>query len=219
MAMITTRRERLCLFTRYPEPGTTKTRLIPILGEKGAADLQRRMTVHTLEIVRRLAARRRMDVEIRYEGGDEWRMKQWLGTDWVLAAQGTGDIGRRMARALHTALADGFDSAVIIGSDIPEITTGILVRAFGWLEQKDLVFGPAKDGGYYLIGIRADCLKKAAPALFNHIDWGTGTVLAETLHVVDTLDLSYSLLDVLGDVDWPADIPRWEKALEDMARY
>jgi rSAM/selenodomain-associated transferase 1 len=215
MDMITTRRERLCLFTRYPEPGTTKTRLIPVLGKKGAADLQRRMTVHTLEKVRRLAARRKVDVEVRYEGGDERRMKQWLGTDLVVAAQGTGDIGRRMARAFHTALADGFDTTVIIGSDIPGITTDILARAFGWLEQKDLVFGPARDGGYYLIGIRADCLKKAASDLFSHIDWGTGTVLAETLRVVDALGLSYSLLNVLGDVDWPADIPRWEKALKD----
>ncbi|MEA3232435.1 MAG: hypothetical protein U9Q05_11840, partial [Thermodesulfobacteriota bacterium] len=105
MTTITSRRERLCLFTRYPEPGTTKTRLIPLLGKTGAADLQRRMTAHALEKVRRLAVRRGVDVEIRYEGGDEWRMKHWLGMDLVFAAQGTGDIGRRMALALKTASA------------------------------------------------------------------------------------------------------------------
>ena len=219
MTPITSRRERLCLFTRYPEPGTTKTRLIPLLGKTGAADLQRRMTVHALEKVRRLAVRRGMDVEIRYEGGDEWRMKQWLGSDLVFAAQGTGDIGRRMALALKTASADGFDTTVIIGSDIPGITTDILTQAFDWLEQKDLVFGPARDGGYFLIGIQALCLKKAASGLFNHIDWGTETVLAKPLHAADTLGLTYSLLDSLGDVDRPADIAHWEKAIEDMAGY
>jgi len=216
---ITSRRERLCLFTRYPEPGTTKTRLIPLLGKAGAADLQRRMTVHALDKVRRLAVRRGVDVEIRYDGGDEWRMKQWLGTDLVFAAQGTGDIGRRMAFALKTASADDFDTTVIIGSDIPGITTDILTQAFDWLEQKDLVFGPARDGGYYLIGIQALCLKKAASGLFNHIDWGTEKVLAKTLHAADTLGLTYSLLDSLGDVDWPEDIAQWEKIIKDTTRY
>ena len=219
MTPITSRRERLCLFTRYPEPGTTKTRLIPLLGKTGAADLQRRMTSHALEKVRRLAVRRGVDVEIRYDGGDEWRMKQWLGTDLIFVAQGTGDIGRRMTRALKTASADGFDTMAIIGSDIPGITTGILAQAFDWLDQKDLVFGPARDGGYYLIGIQALRLKKAAPGLFNHIDWGTETVLAETLHAADTLGLTYSLLNYLGDVDRPADIAHWEKVIEGMERY
>ena len=219
MTPITSRQERLCLFTRYPEPGTTKTRLIPLLGETGAADLQRRMTVHALDKVRRLSARRGVDVEIRYEGGDDRRMKQWLGTDLVFTVQGTGDIGQRMALALKAASADGFDTTIIIGSDIPGITTGILAQAFDWLEQKDLVFGPARDGGYYLIGIQALCLKKAVPGLLNHIDWGSRTVLAKTLHAADTLGLTYSLLDSLGDVDRPADIAHWEKVIEDMAGY
>jgi len=219
MTTITSRQERLCLFTRYPEPGTTKTRLIPLLGKTGAADLQRRMTAHVLEKVRRLAVQRGVSVEIRYEGGDEGRMKQWLGTDLAFAIQGTGDIGRRMARAFKTAMADGFDTTVIIGSDIPGITAGILAQAFDWMEQKDLVFGPARDGGYYLIGIEVLCLKKAAPGLFNHIDWGTKTVLVETLHAADTLGLTYSLLNYLGDVDRPADIAHWEKVIEGMERY
>lgn len=218
MTKITSKRERLCLFTRYPQPGTTKTRLIPMLGKRGAADLQRRMTTHTLEQVRYLVVRRGVDVEIRYEGGDQKRMRQWLGTDLAFTTQGTGDIGRRMAHAFETALADDIDAAVIIGSDIPGITTGILVQAFSRLEQKDLVFGPATDGGYYLIGIRMFCVEKAIPGLFRNIEWGTAAVLSKTLRVADDLELTYSLLESLGDVDRPADIGYWEKVIEDRAR-
>ena len=70
-------RERLIVFTRYPEPGKTKTRLIPRLGAKGAADLQRRMTEHILSQIRDLTRTRTVSIEIRYEGGDEAAMRGW----------------------------------------------------------------------------------------------------------------------------------------------
>jgi rSAM/selenodomain-associated transferase 1 len=212
-------RERLCLFTRYPTPGTTKTRLIPKLGKYGAADLQRKMTVHILEKVRRLAIQRGTDVEIRYEGGDPQRMKQWLGTDLRFSSQESGDIGRRMARAIESAAAGGFLKTIIFGSDIPGITTDILSRAFIRLKKEDIVLGPAKDGGYYLIGIHDRCLKRAVPILFEGIDWGTDTVLAKTLQAADRLDLTYVLLEPLGDVDWPEDLIHWEKAIRDDTKH
>ncbi len=211
MTSNTSSRERLCLFTRYPEPGTTKTRLIPKLGTSGAADLQRKMTVHILEKARQLAMLRRAEIEIRYEGGDLRQMEQWLGTDLIFTAQEPGDIGRRMALALEDAGAGGFDKTVIIGSDIPGITADILTEAFIRLRNKDIVLGPAKDGGYYLIGIHFHCLKRAVPALFGGIDWGTGTVLTKTLHLANTLNLTHALLEPLGDVDRPEDLYRWEK--------
>lgn len=219
MTTNTSRRERLCLFTRYPEPGTTKTRLIPMLGKSGAADLQRKMTVHILEKVRRLAILRGVNVEIRYEGGDQLRLKQWLGADLTFSAQESGDIGQRMALAIQDASAGGFDATVIIGSDIPGITTDILTRAFVRLEKKDIVLGPAEDGGYYLIGIHTRCQKRAVPALFNGINWGAGTVLSETLHMANTLNLTHSLLEPLGDVDRPDDLIHWEKAIKNDTRY
>jgi len=219
MTTNTKQRERLSLFTRYPEPGTTKTRLIPMLGKSGAADLQRKMTVHILENVRRLANGRKTDVEIRYEGGDHQRMAQWLGADLTFSAQKSGNIGRRMALAIEDAAANGFDAIVIIGSDIPGITTGILEQAFSRLEHKDIVLGPARDGGYYLIGIHVRCLKRAVPAIFNGIDWGTDTVLSETLHVAATLNLTHALLELLADVDRPADVVHWEEAIDGETRH
>ena len=76
-------RERLIVFTRYPEPGTTKTRMIPELGAEGAAELQRRMTEHMVARVAELVDRRSMPVEIRFEGGDERVMAAWLGKNFA----------------------------------------------------------------------------------------------------------------------------------------
>ena len=75
-------KEHLIVFTRYPEPGKTKTRLIPLLGAEGAADLQRKMTEHTLLQVKRLSTSRELSVEIRYDGGDKNLMQNWLGQDF-----------------------------------------------------------------------------------------------------------------------------------------
>ncbi|MBW1963286.1 MAG: TIGR04282 family arsenosugar biosynthesis glycosyltransferase, partial [Deltaproteobacteria bacterium] len=146
-------KEHLIVFTRYPEPGTTKTRLIPLIGAEGAANLQRKMTEHTLSQVKRLSTRRELSVEIRYEGGDKNLMQTWLGQDFEYRPQGTGDLGRRMKRSFEDAFRSGATTAVIIGTDIPKITNGIIQTAFDALQQKNMALGPAKDGGYYLIGL------------------------------------------------------------------
>ena len=81
-------RECLILFTRYPEPGTTKTRLIPHLGPAGAADLQRQMTAHIMAQALPLKESRKLKVEVRYDGGDDALMRAWLGDALALSAAG-----------------------------------------------------------------------------------------------------------------------------------
>ena len=95
---------KLIVFTRYPEPGTTKTRLIPVLGVKGAAVLQKCLTEHMILTVRELMEHDSLDSEIRFEGGNRKAMKKWLGSDLCYSPQGQGDIGERMARSF----ADSF---------------------------------------------------------------------------------------------------------------
>ena len=119
-------RERLIVFTRYPEAGTTKTRMIPKLGAQGAAELQRQMTEHIISRAKELCKLQALPVEIRYEGGSEKLMTEWLGPGFYYSHQGSGDIGLRMARALQDAFRQGCETAVIIGSDIPDITTNIM---------------------------------------------------------------------------------------------
>lgn len=204
-------KERLIVFTRYPEPGKTKTRLIQALGARGAADLQRRMTERLLGNVGTLLAKRKMTLEVRYEGGSQKKMKAWLGADVRLTAQESGSLDRRMLLAFADAFAAGCRTVVIIGTDIPGITAAIVEDAFERLRNRDLVLGPAADGGYYLIGLRHSCLERARPLLSAAIPWGTEKVLQMTREIAAECNLAHSLLETLRDIDRPEDLTVWDE--------
>jgi rSAM/selenodomain-associated transferase 2/rSAM/selenodomain-associated transferase 1 len=205
-------RERLIIFTRYPEPGTTKTRMILELGAEGAADLQRQMTDHVVSNLKEFIDLNSLAVEVRFEGGSEKRIQTWLGPSFSYRRQGDGDIGRRMMAALSDAFQEGYESVVIIGSDIPDIKGDILQQAFKKLQNKDLVLGPAADGGYYLIGMQMAAWDPAHPELFEDISWGTDEVLSQSLDKAKKMGLSFGLLGTLKDVDRPADLAVWNQA-------
>lgn len=206
-------REHLILFTRCPEPGTTKTRLIPLLGPEGAAAFQERMSRHALACAIQMAGGRGASLEVRHEGGNLRRMQALLGTQPLFRPQGPGDLGRRMAESLRQAFAGGAARAVIIGTDIPGISPSHLTRAFEALSRKDLVFGPAADGGYYLIGARAESFRRGAPYLETQIPWGTAGVLRRSLDAARAAGLTWETLGRLADVDRPQDLPEAMKAL------
>lgn len=193
--------ECLIIFTRYPEPGKTKTRLIPALGAEGAATLQRQMTEHTLAQVKELQAKRLVSVEVYFVGGNQQLMQSWLGTSVIYRQQGDGDLGRRMAIAFQTALEAGKQRVVVIGTDCPDLKAELMVKAFHALEQHDLVLGPAQDGGYYLIG-----LCRLIPELFTGISWSTAEVLQQTMSIAQRLELAVAYLPRLSDVDRPEDL-------------
>lgn len=197
--------ERLIIFTRYPEPGSTKTRLIPTLGAKGAATLQQQMTEYTLSKVRELQ-NRLLSVEVRFTGGSLTLMQDWLGTDIVYQPQDKGDLGERMARSLSVAFQAGMERVVIIGTDCPGLNASLITKAFHQLHSHDLVLGPALDGGYYLIGLRCLILE-----LFTDITWGTAEVLPQTIAIAKKLGVSVAYLPQLADVDRPEDLPVWER--------
>jgi len=195
------------LFTRFPEPGRTKTRLVPVLGAEGAAELQRRMTEHMLRVLREFATvGDGCALDVRFAGGNVPRMQFWLGCDVACRPQGGGDLGRRMARAFQDAFDAGHGSAVIVGSDCPGIAPQLVRTAFDVLGRCDLVLGPAEDGGYYLIG-----MQRFLPEVFEGISWGTDRVLAETLERGRRHGLSWELLPRLADVDRPEDLAVWEE--------
>ncbi len=201
-------KQRLIIFTRFPEPGKAKTRLIPALGARGAARLQRDLTRHTLAQAGRL--RHFCPVSLRYEGGSREKMAAAFGNGSSYREQGPGDLGCRMARAFADAFDQGFERVVIIGADCPKITPQVLCQAFDRLASCDLVLGPAADGGYYLIGLR-----RPAPAelarLFSGIAWGSDRVLNQTLCRAANLSLSVFRLEMLSDVDRPEDLAVWHR--------
>ncbi|PSB26682.1 TIGR04282 family arsenosugar biosynthesis glycosyltransferase [Stenomitos frigidus] len=198
--------DRLIIFTRYPEPGKAKTRLIPALGAEAAADIHRHMTEHTLAQVKPLQQNRPLTVEVWFVGGDRAQMQTWLGDDLTYQPQPEGDLGDRMAQAFQIALESGVKATVIIGTDCPELTGAVLEQAFQALQQTDLVLGPATDGGYYLIGLRL-----FVPELFKTIAWSTDRVFQQTVDIASNLNLSLTNLPTLTDVDRPDDLPVWER--------
>jgi rSAM/selenodomain-associated transferase 1 len=197
--------ERLVVFTRYPEPGKAKTRLIPALGELGAAELHRQMAEHTLMQVRGLQAVRNLSVEVRFAGGDFAQMQGWLGADLNYQMQGEGDLGDRLFHACQVTFNNGNDSVVMIGTDCPDLDTALLQKAFQELRQHDLVLGPATDGGYYLIGLR-----RPVPQLFTGIAWSTAEVLQQTVAIAKRLGLAIAYLPTLSDIDHPEDLDIWQ---------
>jgi len=193
--------EKLIIFTRYPEPGKTKTRLIPVLGKEAAANLHRSMAQRTVARALSLQNSRQLSVEILYTGGSQQLMQDWLGTDLIYQNQIDGDLGARMTAAFQNCFNSGIDKVAIIGTDCPDLKPEILVSAFDELSQHDLVLGPAKDGGYYLIGLR-----RSIPELFGSIKWGTDEVFVKTQAIAQNLDLSIAYLPTLADIDRPDDL-------------
>jgi rSAM/selenodomain-associated transferase 2/rSAM/selenodomain-associated transferase 1 len=199
--------ERLILFTRFPVAGRAKTRLIRRLGAEGAAQLQREMAEHVLARAWPLVKRRGVNLEIRFEGGSAADMRRWLGNGFRFARQGDGDLGARMHRASMEAFDAGAHAVAIIGADCPDLDATLVETAFQQLRTHRLVFGPAKDGGYYLVGLSA-----VMPQLFGGIPWSTGDVLTTSIARARTIGVEPFLLPESADVDEPADLEVWEKA-------
>ncbi len=184
---------RIVLFTRYPEPGRAKTRLIPALGADGAADLHRRLTERTLAQVRATGLAR----EVRATGGPIEEFVRWLGTSEVVD-QGGGDLGARLERA-----AAPFPT-IFIGADAPDLTARHLCEAAAALADHDAAIGPASDGGYWLLG-----LARRLDGLFDDMPWGTDQVLPITLARLRAAGVAPFMLPTLSDLDRPEDLGRW----------
>jgi rSAM/selenodomain-associated transferase 2/rSAM/selenodomain-associated transferase 1 len=200
-------KETLVLFSRYPQAGRAKTRLAHLLGPEGAARLQRRMTEYVVAQIAPWAARRGARCEIWFDGGTADQMRGWLGDEFSYREQGEGDLGARLQRAFAEHFDAGATSVAVIGADCPGLDAAILDQAFEALAQQPVVFGPARDGGYYLIGLR-----QPLPGLFQDVPWGTGAVLRRSLSKARQRGLRAALLPVLRDVDRPRDLPEWARA-------
>ncbi len=193
--------DRLIIFTRYPEPGRAKERLIEVLGDAGAAALSRRLAERLLERADTLSAQRPVAIEIRYDGADERAMEEWLGLDRTYVPQGAGELGERMARACTEAFADGAERVVVVVADCPALDRVHLERAFDALVLHDVVAGPAADGGYYLMGMR-----RFIPALFTDMPWGSSALYAETIKRLRGNEIAFVALEELAGVEQPADL-------------
>lgn len=197
---MTSVQEIILLFTKYPQPGKSKTRMIPNLGEKGAADLQRKMTEMIAAKALAYTKEHSCRLEIFFHGGTSTLMRQWLGSSYSFRRQPEGELGAKMAAAICQYLVR-YRSILLIGADCPGIDSAVFRSGFSALQANDIVLGPAFDGGYYLIGIQGSLRQSQLHALFSGVSWGTGRVLDQTLNNVKKLDLNYHLLKKLHDID------------------
>jgi len=133
-------------------------------------------------------------------------MSHWLGDGVSFVRQGDGDLGERMAGAFEESFRTGSTATIIIGSDCPSLSTGVITAAFDHLKETAAVLGPATDGGYYLVG-----LSRPMPELFRGIAWGSDHVLADSLAVLRRRSCEPALLNPLADIDRPEDLPAWRQ--------
>ncbi len=195
----------LIVFTRYPEPGKSKTRLIGAIGSEKAARLQFHMLRKALQSAENLFGRDK--VIISCEGGTICGLQALIGSGWVFSPQEKGGLGQKMHLAICSARKKNPGPVVLIGSDCPGISPDILRQAFAILKDRDMVLGPAADGGYYLLGINSSMGSRLLEYVMDGINWGTPFVLKQTLQRIQEAGLSYGFTAELNDVDLPEDLP------------
>lgn len=183
---------RLGVMVRVPAAGRVKTRMAAALSPEAACELYRAFLGDLFE---RLESAR-VRPTIFHDGEPGESMAALLPRPWPLVPQPEGDLGTRMVAAFQHLLAGPASRAVLIGSDSPDLPLIHLRHAFQRLKHRDVVIGPAMDGGYYLIGLRS-----AAPGLFENISWGEPGVFAQTIAAVRSAGLSLSVLPPWYDVD------------------
>ncbi|GFO65291.1 TIGR04282 family arsenosugar biosynthesis glycosyltransferase [Geomonas paludis] len=188
----------LAIFAKTPLPGRVKTRLSPPLSPPQAAELYRCMLLDIIERAAGLEA----DVVIFYEGSAEFFRK--AAPDALLVHQSTGGLGLRLEHAFQELSGRGYGARVVIGTDSPDLPIAFIEDAFRKLEQKaDAVFGPAEDGGYYLVGVR-----DGYGAVFQDIPWSSHKVLETSLRQAEASGLTAALLTSWYDVDSYEDLLR-----------
>jgi hypothetical protein len=187
----------LIIFYRNPELGKVKTRLAKTLGDEKALAIYLKLSSHTRAITENLA----IDKVIYYSNFVDTE-DVWPNTTFQKKLQNGNDLGEKMNNAFVEGFQSGYERVCIIGTDCLELSKDIIQQAFDQLVCYDVVIGPAKDGGYYLLG-----MKKPMPELFKNKAWSSDTVATDTIQNFKDLSLSYAQLAVLTDVDEEKDLP------------
>ena len=191
---------RLLFFVRNPERGEVKKRLAATLGQNVARDLYRCFILDMLSALESTG----FPITICYYPEDALDdLKRIVGEGYAFQPQYGEDLGERMKNGMVDSFAQGFDRAIVIGSDIPDLPGPFIQESFAALETYDSVLGPAFDGGYYLIGFKQESF---LPKAFQGIEWGTDSVLTRTLDIFGANQRTVYLLPPLRDMDTVEDL-------------
>lgn len=191
-------KKAIIIFTRVPIPGETKTRMMPYLTKVECAKLHESFLKDILKEASKVDA----DIFISYTPeNDKYILISILGEDLIYFPQFGEDIGKKMSNALKEVFNKGYESCILIGTDIPEIKKSHFENAFSLLEDNNVVFGPSEDGGYYLVG-----MNKLEKNVFEKQSYGHGDVLTNTVSNLRNSNLKVDFISSLNDIDIPEDL-------------
>jgi len=190
----------LLLLVKNPIKGTAKTRLAKSVGVDKAHEVYLQLLAHTRNITQTLPCKKWLYYS-KFVEQDEW-----FDAYYRKRTQVAGDLGEKMKAVFKEAFDAGFKRAVIIGSDCGELTSEIIQEGFAALDKNDIVIGPAKDGGYYLLGMNA-----FYPFLFDDMEWSTERLIEQTIVAIEQENKTFIKLEALNDVDEYEDWLEWER--------
>jgi len=186
----------LIIFTRKPELGKVKTRLAKGVGDEKALEIYIYLLQHSAKIASKVSASKQVWYTNSVEQNDLWD-----DSIFEKYTQIEGDLGDKMKTAFKHSFENSFEKVVIIGTDLLNVATDDIESAYDQLDENDVVFGPAEDGGYYLLG-----MNQFIPELFENIEWSTENVLNQSIKQIP--DQKFTLLDEKNDIDYKEDALR-----------
>jgi uncharacterized protein len=184
----------IIVFIRNPELGKVKTRLAKTIGNKAALDIYKYLINHTEKTIRNIGSDKAVFYSEKVREKDVWSLPIYQKH-----TQDGKDLGMRMLNAFKKGFINKYKKVLIVGSDLFDLQPKHIEDAFNKLEYHDVVIGPAKDGGYYLLG-----MKTLYTQIFKNKKWGTDTVFQNTIN--DLQSESVFLLEELNDIDVYEDI-------------
>jgi uncharacterized protein len=192
--------DSLIIFVKYPERGKVKSRLSAALDEETICELYKCFVEDLLQTVRECGFQ---PIVAFCPADAKDSIMTWLGKECSYVSQSGKDLGERMKNAFLGVFAQGYSQAVLIGSDIPDLSGEVIKDALAALRTHDAVIGPALDGGYYLIGFARDAF---VPRLFDDVPWSTDEVFARTMDIFKEEGHEVCLMPSGRDIDRPEDV-------------
>lgn len=193
----------LIVMTKAPEPGQSKTRLVPPLSFAEAADLARALLLDQLNNLAQLSGAR-LFIAFTPETAAGF-FERFAAQGFASFLQQGHSLGERMSHAFQYLFDGGFGNIILIGSDLPALSLALFDQAYAWLGhgEADVVLGPSTDGGYYLIG-----MNRLISDIFQDMSWSRDDVLARTTEKLAGLGVRYELLPLGYDIDTSEDLRR-----------
>ncbi len=207
----------LILMTRWPAPTRCKKRLSQDIGASRASAIQRKLILHTIAVAKSLREKGYLEIQLAVEGIGNKKISRWASSYGIAEAgyQGKGSLGLKMKRQLVLAqrksnLGSKKHKAIIfIGTDVPNLCKNDIISAISYLTKNEIVIGPATDGGYWLIGFSKNTLFPVISWPFAGINWGSNSVLKETLRKAKAEGVKYELIHKKSDIDRLSDLEFW----------